>query len=210
MSKTNIYILRLEGGKYYIGKSDNPMSRYKEHLTGNGSAWTRQHRPVEVLKIIEGCSNFDEDKYTKEYMAKYGIDNVRGGTYVSIKLDNFQREALTQEIWASQNKCTRCGRGGHFIKDCFASSDINGNELVEEYVWTCEKCDAEFSTERDCVNHERGCKRSTAFSSSKSFSNNICFRCGKYGHFASDCYVNLNRDKKHMYYYDTSDSDSDY
>ena len=46
MSNTNVYVLRLEGGRYYIGKSDNVMNRYQQHLGGSGSAWTRKYRPV--------------------------------------------------------------------------------------------------------------------------------------------------------------------
>ena len=162
MSKTNIYILRLKGGKFYIGKSDNIMIRYKEHLEGTGSSWTKLHKPIAIEKIVENTSNFDEDKYTKEYMAKYGIDNVRGGTYVSTILDDFQIETLNREIWGAQNKCTRCGRPGHFVKDCFANSTINSevfdSESDSEIVWCCEYCDYEFETERACASHEIKCK----------------------------------------------------
>ncbi len=184
MSKTNIYILRCEGGKYYVGKSDNPMARYKEHLMGNGSAWTKQHRPVEVVKIIPDCSSFDEDKYTKEYMAKYGIDNVRGGIYATLKLDDFQRETITQEIRAAQDKCIRCGRSGHFVKDCFAILDVNGYEIdcdSECDMWACEKCDKEFDSYNKCATHEKYCKQKSQHDS--------CFRCGRQGHYSSDCYA---------------------
>jgi predicted GIY-YIG superfamily endonuclease len=90
MSKTNIYILQLKDGKYYIGKSDNVMKRYEEHLQGKGSKWTTMYKPISVVKVIENASPFEEDKITKEYMAKYGISNVRGGSYVSITLDDVQ------------------------------------------------------------------------------------------------------------------------
>jgi len=179
---TNIYILRLSGGKYYVGKSDNPMMRYQEHIMGRGSSWTKKYKPIGVEKIIENASDFDEDKYTKEYMSKYGIENVRGGIYVEIELDEFQKETVYREIWGAQNKCTRCGRGGHFIKDCFANTDINGNEFEEEeeIVWCCEKCNAEFETEKECFQHERHCYKK---------SNNTCYRCGREGHYATDCYA---------------------
>ncbi len=94
MSNTNIYILKLEHGKYYVGKSDDVMKRYQQHLCGNGSAWTRRYKPISLEKTIEGVSSFEEDKITKEYMSKYGIENVRGGSYVEIELDDIQKESL--------------------------------------------------------------------------------------------------------------------
>ena len=84
MSNTTIYVLRLEGDRYYIGKSDNVMNRYQQHLNGNGSAWTRKYKPVSLEKTIENVSSFEEDKITKEYMSTYGIDKVRGGSYVEV------------------------------------------------------------------------------------------------------------------------------
>ena len=71
---TNIYVLRLVGGRYYIGKSDNITNRYQQHLNGNGSAWTKKYKPVSLEKTIKNVSSFEEDKVTKEYMSKYGID----------------------------------------------------------------------------------------------------------------------------------------
>jgi predicted GIY-YIG superfamily endonuclease len=185
---TNIYILKLTSGKYYVGKSDNPMARYQQHLNGNGSAWTKKYKPVSIEKIFPNASDFDEDKYTKEYMSKYGIENVRGGTYVEINLDDFQVESLERELWGAKNKCTQCGREGHFVKDCYARTTVNGNQLVnisdddsEEEIWECEYCEKEFSDEEDCEEHERYCR-----SKSKTIK---CFKCGREGHYASSCYA---------------------
>lgn len=122
----HIYILKLKEGKYYIGKTKNIEKRWNEHLSGEGSGWTKKYKPTFLMKIIVSTSYFDEDKYVKEYMAKYGIENVRGGTYSNIILDDNSILVLEKEIRHSQNLCTRCGRNTHFIKDCYANTNSNG------------------------------------------------------------------------------------
>ena len=187
-NNTSIYILKLQNGKYYVGKSDNPMIRYQEHLNGNGSAWTNKYKPITVEKIIENASNFDEDKYTKEYMANFGIDNVRGGTYVSINLSTTQKETLQTEIWAAQNKCINCGKTGHFVSECYVKSNANSNNS------------------------------STKMPNQKVYKeSNTCYRCGREGHYANECYAKTSvkpsynyMPKRHYYnsYHTDSDSDS--
>ena len=72
MSTTNIYILKLKNNKYYVGKSNDVNKRFQQHVSGSGSSWTATHEPIKILKVIENASQFDEDKYVKEYMNKYG------------------------------------------------------------------------------------------------------------------------------------------
>ena len=76
---TTIYILQLNNDKYYVGKTNKLLNdRYKEHLDGIGSFWTKKYKPLSIIKQIENSSPFDEDRYVKEYMSIYGIENVRG------------------------------------------------------------------------------------------------------------------------------------
>ena len=127
----HIYILKLREGKYYIGKTKNVEKRFNEHIAGNGSGWTKKYKPISLIKSVVSTSYFDEDKYVKEYMAKYGIENVRGGTYSNIDLDANCISVLEKEIRHSKNLCTRCGRDTHFIKDCYAKTDSNDNIIVD-------------------------------------------------------------------------------
>ena len=146
---TNIYILKLENDKWYIGKSDNPQQRYLSHINGAGSAWTSRHKPIELFKVFENLSPFDEDKYTKEYMSLYGIENVRGGTYVTLELSQSQKNFIQKELWSMNNLCNNCGaadhwvancptrtvcsrcrRNSHMFENCFAKTDLSGNLLV--------------------------------------------------------------------------------
>jgi hypothetical protein len=105
----SIYALELESGKYYIGKTTNPQFRLEQHFNSYGSAWTNLYKPIKILEIIPNCDDYDEDKYTRMYMDKYGIDNVRGGSFVSIKLDEDTLNTLKKMEYGTNDKCFICG-----------------------------------------------------------------------------------------------------
>ena len=184
---TNIYILRLEEGKYYIGKSNDVLNRYQQHINGDGSAWTRKYRPLALEKTIEHVSPFEEDKITKEYMSIYGVDNVRGGAYVETELTDAQKKLLYKEIWAAKDLCTQCGQSGHFAEDCSSKTAILGPTL--EY--DDEDSDDEDSDDEDSEDEDEGDDYVRSYSSSfhSSTTRGACYRCGRLGHYASDCYA---------------------
>jgi hypothetical protein len=177
---TNIYILKLQHGKYYVGKTDNLERRKQEHINGTCS-WTKKHPPISVEQIIPNASDFDEDKYTKIYMDKYGIDNVRGGSYVTEELDELQYYSVQKEIWAVKNLCNQCGRDGHFVKNCKYKKDVNGNDIYEQDPYICKMCDKEFDNDYMLEKHERYCKNK------KIIKIKTCFECGESGHYANEC-----------------------
>ena len=113
-----IYVLELEEGKYYVGKTNNPQFRIHKHFNYSASAWTTKYKPVKLLKIIPNCDNYDEDKYTRMYMDVYGIENVRGGSFVAIELNNNVVYYLKKMSNSTNNRCFICGKEGHFAKDC--------------------------------------------------------------------------------------------
>ncbi len=189
-----IYVLKLQHDKYYVGKTSNPYFRVESHFNSEGSEWTKINKPVKLLELIEG-DDYDEDKYTKIYMDKYGIDNVRGGSYTSVKLDKETKNQLVKISNSTNNRCFKCGKEGHFAKKC-KKQDFN-----ENVIWCCEYCDKEFEDEEKCEYHEKYCKNKHNSKSgnsffeygkygrfaNKSFSKR-CDICGKYGHYEINCY----------------------
>ena len=114
----NIYVLGLRQNKYYIGKTNKLYFRIKEHFRATGSNWTKIYKPVKVVEIIKNCDSFDEDKYTLQYMNKYGIENVRGGSFCNIELSKSETEVINKMIKGSTDKCYNCGESGHYASNC--------------------------------------------------------------------------------------------
>ena len=128
-----IYVLKCEQNKYYVGKTNNPNVRLESHGTTEGSAWTKKYKPIKVMELIKNCDDYDEDKYTKIYMDRYGIDNVRGGSFVSMKLDDNTINHLTKMSNGTNDRCFKCGKSGHFARDCKIKKEEEEEE-VEEFI----------------------------------------------------------------------------
>ena len=182
---TNIYILELAHGKYYVGKTSNLAQRLEEHQKGNGSRWTQIHPMVKLVESFQG-DVFDEDKYVKIYMMKYGIDQVRGGSYSQVKLDDDARAAVTKELHGTSDSCFRCGRDNHFVQQCYAKHHVDGTALTRHQVGLSDHPQTAYKKKevysRPCLkckgNHDiLICPQKGV----------ICYRCGRTDHWKITC-----------------------
>ena len=188
-----IYVLKCRLHKYYVGKTNKSINkRYKQHVKGKGSAWTRKYKPVKLLKYSTGDS-FDEDKITLQYMKKYGIDNVRGGSFCQCKLTKNDEETIIKMINSSTDRCYKCGEKGHFANKCSEESEEESEEEWEESTHT--NAGARDGTIYDS---SRGYIRPKRYKSRSKRSSGKCCRCGRYSHKAKNCYASTHISGKYL------------
>ena len=84
---TTIYVVALEHGKFFVGTL---YQVFEGH-----SSWISLHKPLHLYISNE---DEDEDKLTLELMDKYGINNVRGGTYSQINLSNQTKNFILMKL----------------------------------------------------------------------------------------------------------------
>lgn len=89
MASRMLYVLELEPGedenaRWYVGLTDDPKRRFKQHLKGEASEWTRRNRPIHGHIIGENRFYFGmdmENQLTLALWDEYGPGSTRGGSY---------------------------------------------------------------------------------------------------------------------------------
>jgi predicted GIY-YIG superfamily endonuclease len=182
-----VYVLQCEKNRYYVGKSDRPIeTRISEHFANNGSEFTRLYKPIRVVEVVSNADVLDEDKYTKAYMIKHGIDRVRGGSYSMVELPNYKIQALRDELCTAENRCYRCMRKGHFGNNCYARTMVDGEPITDTEIM-----------------------QQSSFRQIPQTRQIVCYRCNRAGHYANDCYARTQQITSMYQTYGDSDDDSD-
>ncbi len=135
----NIYVLELKDGKYYVGKTNHTFQRFNQHKSGTGAKWTQRHKVVDLFAFHKNMNDTDENKITIQMMRKYGVRNVRGGSWTKVDMTEREIQKLEKRLHSrtkrktaskrNRKTCTRCGRTSHTVSKCYARFHANGKSL---------------------------------------------------------------------------------
>jgi hypothetical protein len=101
---TNIYILKLEEDKYYIGKSNDVLGEYNEHLAGRRCKWTQLYSPKFLIKTIINVSPEEIYKIFNDYIVNYGIHKVRSDILQEVELNPLSIEIMRRHTILIRNR----------------------------------------------------------------------------------------------------------
>lgn len=138
----HIYVLELEDGFWYVGKTHHPEARYGQHVQGKGAEWTKLHKVVRcrARQVFYVETVYDEDKHedrvTIEWMEREGWRQVRGGQWCEVSEEKTLR------------KLHRCG----FFRQVKASRETFAAQSLVRYV-------LELKDGRYFVGHTRDLRR---------------------------------------------------
>jgi hypothetical protein len=115
-----VYVLRLDNDKFYVGESINPKKRIKDHFYGRGTTWTKINKPLRSFDPLTPPQNhLWELTETLRQMNIHGIDNVRGSLFTNPKPFTKSEKVMAAQLYCELNNyCRRCGESNHFASQC--------------------------------------------------------------------------------------------
>lgn len=83
------FAIKFKNGSYFITSADDPQQAFNDFMK-------RGFHPISIESIIDNSESYHEWALFREYLAKYGIDRVRGASYTNFILTDLQRQTLLQ------------------------------------------------------------------------------------------------------------------
>lgn len=121
-----LYVLALENGCYYVGKSRDVPARVAAHRAEpsaaaayTGAEWTSLHPPTNAPPLVLPLGGpLAEDFMVLSLMLEHGIDSVRGGCFAQPVLDSRHLHTLRCLMASAHDACFVCLEPGHYTRDC--------------------------------------------------------------------------------------------
>jgi len=98
----HIVVLQLENNCFFIGKTYDIVFNIDKY-NRNCNDFTKKYKPIKLYEFKQNCNEYDLDLTVKIYMNKYGINNVRGGSYSDLELSYEQHNILQKELYMVNN-----------------------------------------------------------------------------------------------------------
>ena len=115
------YVLRLSGGRFYVGSSHDIDARIARHRAGLGSAFTRafavESEETPATRAMDDYESWERAE-TLWRARTHGFDAVRGWMWTTVRLTHAHRAEFKRQLAERFSACRLCGSLEHFIAQC--------------------------------------------------------------------------------------------
>lgn len=114
-----VYVLKLQNGRYYVGKSKNIPRRIEQHRQGQGSSFVDgDFKRIEPQTPASDDWESWERAETLLLMSIHGVSQVRGWMFTTVELSEQQQQQAFSQMCERFDLCRKCGVAGHFFDRC--------------------------------------------------------------------------------------------
>ena len=149
-NRAGVYVLKLDNGKYYVGKSESSVkSRVNDHISrGSRSAVfvkanTTATSQIKYLRpktyIPEDLARWEEEE-TIHAMLTFGFRNVRGYVWAKREHDLDDYKMIRMWLQGRMETCYKCGRKGHLACACPHTAMKNSEMTQLPWLKSINKC----------------------------------------------------------------------
>ena len=123
-----VYVLQLDDGFIYVGRSNDMDARIEKHKNFSGAQWCKKHGTSNVKRLPTQTPrqpdlSLWEQKETLYQMHKHGFEKVRGYMWVQDKLQKEDIQTIRKLTFEEGNLCRKCGLHGHYATSCCTVKD---------------------------------------------------------------------------------------
>ena len=127
-----IHILKLEENKFFIVKSKQNVIKTINHLK-KISDWIQKYPYRSIMKEDLDPNEINVDIWTLKYIEKFGIDNVRGGSYYQLNLSDKQKGLINNSLFRNIKKCIQCNKENFIPLNYYYLYGFKINDCDDEY-----------------------------------------------------------------------------
>lgn len=96
-NKLYMYFVSLEDDKLFLYTDFKMDYETVMQTCENKYEYAQKNKPRKIIFTIEINDLYDVDKYVKTFMHMFGIDDTRGGSYTSLEIPEYLKEAIHHE-----------------------------------------------------------------------------------------------------------------